>query len=331
MSPLSEFIEIANKQGLTATLTHFGATLTKLTFPDKNGKNQDLVLGFDTIEEFKKDTASLGKTVGRVANRIRNAEVIFDGKTYELEQNNGQHFLHGGKNGIGYKTWEVVRHAPQSVSFSVRANEEEDGLPGDAKIDVTYTVNDRNQLIIEHYATCQRPGFLALTNHAYWNLDGSDDVTEHWLEMDSDQFVEVDESACPTGAIRPSAGTIFDFKHAKQLKKAGEAGKLVELDNDLVIAKKDPPVTPTSNLRFWSEKSGIELLITTSYPVIHLYTAQHLDVIGKKGEHYKPNKALAIEPQFHSAAPNFDNFADVSLRPEDRYCQEIVYTFSHVN
>ncbi|EFO97740.1 hypothetical protein CRE_15893 [Caenorhabditis remanei] len=330
----SGFIEIANKQGLSATLLPFGATLAKLTFPDKEGKNQDLVLGFDTIDEFEADTASIGKTVGRVANRIRNSKLTFDGKEYSMKPNNGPHYLHGGPNGLGYRKWEVVRHAPQSVSFSVRANEQEDGLPGDAKIDVTYTVNDRNQLIIEHHATCETAGLLALTNHAYWNLDDSENVSEHFLEMSSEEYVEVDDTFCPTGAIRPVNKTRFDFRAGgKQLKKSGGApGELLDLDNDLVIAKKDPPVTPTSShLRFWSQKSGIEMSITTSYPVIHLYASKFLECRGKNGEHYKPNKALAIEPQFHSAAPNFDNFPDVSLRPGQHYCQEIVYTFSRVN
>uniref|UniRef100_A0A8R1DWZ1 Galactose mutarotase n=1 Tax=Caenorhabditis japonica TaxID=281687 RepID=A0A8R1DWZ1_CAEJA len=303
---LTEFIEIANKQGLTATLLPFGATLAKLTFPDKNGKNQDLVLGFDTIDEFKKDTASLGKTVGRVANRIRDAKLIFDGKSYELEKNNGEHFLHGGSKGLGYKTWEVVRHAPQSVSFSVRIDESEDGLPGDAKVDVTYTINDRNQLIIEHHATCHKPGLLALTNHSYWNLDGSEDVTEHFLEMNSEEYVEIDETYCPTGAIRDSKNSQLDFRQGKMLKKAGQEGQILDLDSDLVIAKNE--LTPATHLRLWSEKSGIELSITTSYPVIHLYASKFLDVVGKKEEHYKPNKALAVEPQFHSAAPNFVRF-----------------------
>ncbi|CAO4378004.1 unnamed protein product [Caenorhabditis nigoni] len=328
----SGFIEIANKQGLSATLLPFGATLAKLTFPDKDGKNQDLVLGFNTIDEFESDTQSLGKTVGRVANRIKNSQLKFDGKEYKMTPNDGPHYLHGGPNGLGYRKWELVRHAPQSVSFSVKANEQEDGLPGDAKIDVTYTVNDRNQLIIEHHATCETAGLLALTNHAYWNLDGSEDVKEHFLEVDSEEYVEVDDTFCPTGAIRCVKGTRFDFRSGKQLKAFGESeNEVLDLDNDLVIARKDPPITPTSNLRFWSQKSGIELSITTSYPVIHLYASKFLDCSGKNGEHYGANKALAIEPQFHSAAPNFENFPDVSLRPGQDYCQEIVYTFSHVN
>ncbi|CAL2043900.1 unnamed protein product [Caenorhabditis brenneri] len=328
----SGFIEISNKQGLSVTLLPFGATLAKVAFPDKNGINQDLVLGFDTIDEFENDTASIGKTVGRVANRVKDSKLTFDGKEYSMTPNNGPHYLHGGPNGLGQRKWEVVRHDPRSVSFSVKANEQEDGLPGDAKIDVTYTVNDRNQLIIEHHATCENAGLLALTNHAYWNLDGSETISDHFLEMDSEEYVEVDHTFCPTGFIRPVNRTRFDFRNGKPLRESGLPGEeLLDLDNDLVIAKKDPPVTPTSYLRFWSQKSGIELSIITSYPVIHLYASKFLDCIGKHGEHYKANKALAIEPQFHSAAPNFDHFPDVSHRPGQHYCQEIVYTFSHVN
>lgn len=140
----------------------------------------------------------------------------------------------------------MVRHAPQSVSFSVSIDESEDGLPGDAKVDVTYTINDRNQLIIEHYATCKKAGLLALTNHAYWNLDGSETISDHHLEMDSDEYVEVDDSFCPNGSIKSVNGSIFDFRKGKRF---GEEEKLMELDNDLVIKKNDPPVTPTAHLR----------------------------------------------------------------------------------
>ncbi|CAI5451582.1 unnamed protein product [Caenorhabditis angaria] len=328
MTTSEEFIEITNKQGLVAWLLPFGATLAKLTFPDKNGVAQDVILGFDSIKEFEKDTASIGKTVGRVANRIKNAEVQFDGKKYVLEKNNGPHFLHGGSNGIGNKLWEIVRHSSRSVSFSILVDEQMDGLPGNAKIDVTYTVNDRNQLIVEHYATCTSAGLIAITNHAYWNLDGSETVAEHILEVDANEYVEVDSTDCPTGAILSVRNTIYDFTSPRKLETLRDIDGVLNIDNDLVTSTQS---TPKVSLRLFSEKSGIEVTIRSSYPTIHLYASKYLDTIGRGNEKYGQGKGLAIEPQFHSAAPNFDNFPDVSLRPGENYSHEIVYSLSTIN
>ncbi|CAB3397529.1 unnamed protein product [Caenorhabditis bovis] len=325
-----QFIKIGNEKGLNAYLLPYSATIARITFPDKNNVQTDLILGFDTPKEYETDTFYMGRTIARVANRIRNATFEFDGRVYHLPPNNGSHFIHGGSKGPCFKTWEIVRDSPESVSFSCKVEELEDDLPGNAKIDVTYTINDRNQIIVEHYATCTKPGILAITNHAYWNLDNSETILDHYLESEAAEYVETDETACPTGAILSVTSTNYDFRKARKLRSIANNDSAVLLDNDLVLPTVSPSVVPRTHLRFWSEKSGIEMAIVTSYPVIHLYAGYYLNGAGRNGEIYSKNKALAIEPQFHSAAPNFSHFPDVSLRPGQNYSQEIVYTFSHI-
>ncbi|CAD6186573.1 unnamed protein product [Caenorhabditis auriculariae] len=308
---MSDFIEIRNDSGLSVFVLPYGATLASIQFPAKDGKPIDLILGFATKEDYEKDTAYIGRTVGRVANRVKNAEFEFQGKKFELEANNPPHSLHGGSKGIAFKEWEVVRHSNKSVSLRVKVDDESDGFPGDAIIEVTYTVNDRNQLVIEHFATCTKPGVLALTNHAYWNLDGSETISDHILEVSASSYLPVDETCCPTGAILTVQNTDFDFRSPKSLASLADENKLIRLDNDLLL----DPVNQCSPhcVRLRSDVSGIQLDISTSYP---------------KRRFVWTEQGISIEAQFPSAALNFKNFADVFMEPGRQYCQEVVHTFS---
>ncbi|KHJ75538.1 aldose 1-epimerase, partial [Oesophagostomum dentatum] len=198
-APIEPFIEISSSQGLTARFLPLGATLASLFVKDRDSNPVDVVLGFDDIKSYKKDNAYIGRTVGRVCNRIGFGNFVFDGKKYKLPIDCPPHSLHSGPKGIALREWEVVRRTPTSVTFRMMTDESEDGLPGDAKIDVTYTVNDRNQLVIEHGATCTSPGVLNLTNHTYWNLDGGETVRQHVLHVDADKYLPTDSTDYPTG------------------------------------------------------------------------------------------------------------------------------------
>ncbi|RCN28145.1 putative aldose 1-epimerase, partial [Ancylostoma caninum] len=310
-APVEPFIEISSTQGVTARFLPYGATITSLFVKDRDSNPVDVVLGFDDVKGYKQDTAYVGRTIGRVCNRIGNARFTFEGKQYELPVNNPPHHLHSGPEGIALKEWEVARHTPTSVTFRKRTNEEEDGLPGDAKIDVTYTVNDRNQLVIEHGATCHSPGVLNLTNHSYWNLDGSQSVRDHLLYIGADRYLPTDSNDFPTGSFLDSIefrqrclgeiasvqGTKFDFNEEKPLTSLCDASGNIDIDDDMVLCED----RQSRYLSLFSPVSGIRMKVTTSYPVIHLYGAKHLKCKGKQGEEYGSGKGLAIEAQFHTA------------------------------
>ncbi|KAE9413434.1 hypothetical protein Angca_010115 [Angiostrongylus cantonensis] len=232
---METFIEISSTQGLTARFSPLGATLTSLLVQDCDGKPIDVVLGFDTYKDYLNDTMYMGRTVGRVCNRIRYGRFTFDDRQFELPINAPPHHLHGGPRGIALKEWNVVRQTPTSVSFRMCTSEAEDGFPGDAKIDVTYTVNDRNQLLIEHGANCTTAGVLNLTNHSYWNLDGSQSVKNHWLKVRADAYLPTDQDDLPTGEIRPVEGSRFDFSEQKPLESLLDQNGNIDIDNDLIL------------------------------------------------------------------------------------------------
>ncbi|KAJ1357971.1 hypothetical protein KIN20_016254 [Parelaphostrongylus tenuis] len=322
MEPL---IEISSTLGLTARFLPLGATLTSLLVQDRDGKPVDVVLGFDNYKDYLNDTMYMGRTVGRVCNRIRHGRFTFDNKQFELPINSPPHHLHSGPSGIALKDWNVVQQTPTSVSFRMCVSESEDGFPGDAKIDVTYTVNDRNQLLIEHGAHCTKAGVLSLTNHSYWNLDGSQSVKNHFLKVGADAYLPTDQGDLPTGEIRPVEGTRFDFTQEKSLECLLDKNGNIDIDNDLILR---PARNPHRALSLFSPISGIKMVVTTSYPVIHLYGGRHINCKGKNGESYGSGKGISIEPQFHTAAVNYDNFPDIRLSPDRPYFQEIVYSFS---
>ncbi|XGW04090.1 hypothetical protein V3C99_015326 [Haemonchus contortus] len=326
---MNSLIEISSTQGVTAQFIPLGATLTSLFVKDRHGNDVDVVLGYDNIKGYKADNAYMGRTVGRVCNRIRFGQFTFDGRVYQLPINDHPHLIHGGPQGIALKEWEVVRQTPTSVTFRIWANEANDGFPGDAKIDITYTVNDRNQLLIEHGATCTSPGVLNLTNHSYWNLDGSASVRDHRLQVDADAFLPTDEDDFPTGEVLDVKGCRFDFTEEKSLESLVDDRSNIDIDNDLVLSADR---SRGHALTLYSPTSGIKMGASTSYPVIHLYGSRHLhSVEGKGGEQYQSGKALAIEPQFHTGSLNYDNFPSIRFDPKQPYFQEVVYTFSTIS
>ncbi|PAV58583.1 hypothetical protein WR25_18676 [Diploscapter pachys] len=325
-----DFIEITNEEHtVTAYLLPYAATLASVIFQDKNKKPQDLVLGFSNKKGYLEDTAYLGRTIGRIANRIKNGEFEFRGKTVNLHTNLPPHHLHGGPNGIAKRDWEVRSHSKGSVTFGIKTDTSIDSYPGDAIIEVTYTINDKNQLVVEHSARCTEPGVLALTNHAYWNLDGSDSIHAHRLHIAASTYLPVDETNLATGEIASVENTKFDFREPKELGAVKDDDGMIDLDNDWILDKEGPE--QLHQLSFWSNQSGIRMDIQTSYPAIHLYAAKRLNTKGKEDAVYGANKALAIEPQLYSSAVNYPGkFPSVEITPEKPYSYEIIYSFSHI-
>ncbi|PAV58930.1 hypothetical protein WR25_10476 isoform B [Diploscapter pachys] len=225
------------------------------------------------------------------------------------------------------RDWEVRSHSKGSVTFGIKTDTSIDSYPGDAVIEVTYTINDKNQLVVEHFARCTEPGVLALTNHAYWNLDGSvsiqrslhlktnfqNSIHAHRLHIAASTYLPVDETNLATGEIASVENTKFDFREPKELGAVKDDDGMIDLDNDWILDKKGPE--QLHQLSLWSNQSGIRMDIQTSYPAIHLYAAKRLNIKGKENAVYGANKALAIEPQLYSSAVNYVGFRIFQIDP----------------
>src|SRR5579862_2018329 len=233
---------LRNAGGLTATLTNYGTILRELHAPGRDGTMADVVLGFDTIEEYLKPHPFFGATAGRVANRIGNASFTLDGKEYVLAKNNGPHTLHGGLRGFDKHVWSATQgDGPDGawVSFSRTSPDGEEGFPGTVKATVLYRLTPKNELVIEMSATTDKPTLVNLANHSYWNLagQGSGTILGQSLQLFCDRYTPGDATLVPKGTIEPVDGTPYDFRSPKpigrDLQKTG--GNPVGYDTNFVV------------------------------------------------------------------------------------------------
>ena len=218
----SKLLYIENSKGMKAVVSDFGAALLKLYVPDKNGKSQDVVLGYETLEDYENGGDSVGATVGRVANRIGTGAFELNGKKYELTKNdNGENTLHGGTDFYNKRMWSVKEEDDTHVVFMLVSPDGDQGFPGEVKIEVSYTVTEENELKIHYYAIPDQDTLLNMTNHSYFNLAGHASGTacnaKVWL--DADAFTETDAELIPTGTVIPVEGTPMDFREGKKVAK----------------------------------------------------------------------------------------------------------------
>ncbi|GMR59238.1 hypothetical protein PMAYCL1PPCAC_29433, partial [Pristionchus mayeri] len=322
-SPI-EFVDITNDEGLRARLLSWGATLVSLWFHDKEGREHDCVLGYDSIQEYEKDGVQMGRTIGRVSNRIKEGLFTLEDRKIQLEKNEGNNHLHGGSKGCSQRNWSIHRRSSNSVTFLITQREELDGYPGDAMIKCTYTVNDLNQLVIEHRAETTVPSPIAMTNHAYWNLD--EDATtclDMHLFVRAHYYLPVDAEQCPNGDTKPVFGTSYNFNKMRRI------GPSPPIDHDLILTEHDKNQIV---LALECPSTGIRMTMRTTYPSIHIYSAEHFDgsIHGKGGRSYPEAAGLAIEPQQYTSAVHFDWFPPVIVHPDTPYEQEIIYSFQHI-
>ena len=238
---------LTNKNGMTAKIMTYGATLTELHVPDRDGKFADVVLGFDNLEGYLKGHPYFGATVGRVANRIAKGKFTLDGKEYKLAINNGPNALHGGLKGFDKVVWMAERYPTKSgepaVEFKYISKDGEEGYPGTLNAVVLYALTDANELAISYKAVTDQATPVNLTNHSYFNLagQGNGDILDHVLTINADKFTPTDDTLIPTGEIKDVKGTPFDFtkptpigKHLKEIK-----ADPVGYDLNYVLNKKD--------------------------------------------------------------------------------------------
>ena len=329
---------LTNKNGVEAKITNYGATLTSIKAPDRTGKMDDVVLGYDSIDGYLAKNPHLGAIAGRYANRIANGEFKLNGKTYTLAKNNGPNHLHGGPNGFYKQIWtasDASGKDGQAVSFKYLSKDGEENYPGNLTAIVTYTLTDKNELKIDYQATTDKDTVLNLTNHAYFNLAGagSGDVLGHELKINSKETTVVDKTLIPTGKMAPVAGTPFDFSKLTAIgARINDKNEQLEIgqgyDHNFVLATGGSLTAQA--VEVYEPSTGRVMEVFTDQPGVQLYTANHLDgsIVGKAGKTYNKRGGFCLETQHYPDSPNKPNFPTTTLKPGEKFHSTTIFKFS---
>jgi aldose 1-epimerase len=321
---------LRNRQGISAEVMTYGATLMALRTPDRRGRFASIVLGFDTLEPYLAGTPYFGATIGRYANRIAGARFELDEREHKLAVNDGRNHLHGGAHGFDKVVWDARPFTDAEgagVAFSHLSADGDEGYPGDLAVEATYRLTEDNRLIIDYRATTTKPTHVNLTHHSYFNLSGdaSREVTDHELIIAADRFTPVDAELIPTGDLRNVTGSPFDFRtpHAigarieendAQLRLAGG------YDHNFVLNKPAPDAL--SRAAIVSEpESGRAMEVWTTEPGLQFYSGNSLAAPSKR------RSGLCLEPQHFPNTPNEPRFPSTILRPGEEYRSRTEFRF----
>ncbi|HEX2972876.1 MAG TPA: aldose epimerase family protein [Tepidisphaeraceae bacterium] len=316
---------LTNAHGMVAKVMNYGATLVELHVPDKNGKVADVVLGFDDLKSYVERNPLFGSTVGRVANRIANAKFTLNGVEYPLSKNAGPHHIHGRLDKVLWKAHPVEGKDGPSVMFTYLSPDMDEGYPGNLSLIVIYTLTHKNELKIDYKATTDKPTPVNLTNHSYFNLAGTGDVLDHELTLTADKYTVADNALIPTGEVRSVANTPLDFTKPTAIgARIAQVGS--GYDHNFVLNNTDGTLALAARVR--DPKSGRVMEVLTTEPGVQLYTANHLNMAGKRGVTYKKHAALCLETQHFPDSVNHPDFPSTILNPGKTYSQVTIFRFS---
>ena len=325
---------LVNAHGLQAKLITYGATLTELYVPDRNGKLDDVVLGFDNLEQYLGEHPYFGATVGRVANRIAKGKFTLEGQDYSLAINNAPNSLHGGIKGFNRVVWQAepgLKSDGAGVKFTYISRDGEEGYPGNLTATVVYTLTDRNELRIEYTATTDKTTLINLTHHGYFNLAGSGDILGHEMMLAARRYTPVDDTLIPTGELAPVKGTPMDFTKPRPIgSRIGElTNKPSGYDHNYVLNSGGGKPTLLA-LRVREPRTGRTMELYTTEPGIQFYTGNFLDgtLKGKRGVVYQKHAAFCVEADHFPDAIHHPNFPSIVLQPGQTYHQLTVHRFS---
>lgn len=320
------YIITLQNDDLILKTTNFGCNIISLYTKDKNNIFGDIVLGFDSIDDYKNQDKYIGAVVGRCANRISNALFSLNDKEYKIAKNNGPNHLHGGINGFDKKIFEY-QVLNNGVEFFYLSKSGEEGYPGNLKLKVSYILNE-NSILINYDAISDEDTIINLTNHTYFNLSGKCcDINNHFLKINSDYFGEIDENGLATGRLLKVDDTPFDFR------KFREIGNGLSYDNSQIKIGQgyDHPyllVDKKNQIELWEKISSRRMIISTSMPCVQLYTANYLDgtIRGKGGWYYNARDGVCLETQCFPNSIN-NGVTDVILRKNTNYSKATTWTF----
>jgi len=329
---------LTNSHGMEVRAMTYGGIIVSLRVPDKSGKVADVVLGFDKFDGYLDNKPYMGAIVGRYGNRIANAEFTLDGVKYTLAKNNGPNSLHGGVKGFDKVVWdgESSQNADgASVAFTYLSKDGEEGFPGNLRVKVTYTLTEKNELIVDYHATTDKATPVNLTQHSYFNLsgEGNGDILKHEVRLNADKFTAVDDNLIPTGELRLVKGTPLDFDKSTAIgaRINDNYQQLViakGYDHNFVISRKGDGLELAARVK--DPASGRVLEVLTTQPGVQFYTGNFLDgtVTGKQGHVYKQRYGFCLETQHYPDSPNHPEFPTSILRPGQTYESRTVFKFS---
>jgi aldose 1-epimerase len=304
---------------------------------DREGQLGDVVLGHATLDGYLAGNGQyLGALVGRYANRIARGRFTLDGRDFQLACNDGLHHLHGGLRGFGQVTWSALARPGAhgaSLELGRTSQDGEEGYPGRLAVTATYTLNDDDELRLDYAATTDAPTHCSLTNHGYFNLDGSRDVLEHLLTLHARRFLTVDAGLIPTGELREVAGTPMDFTSPTAVgARLGVDDEQLRLargyDHCWVLERRGAGLAPAATLV--GPVSGRRMEVLTTEPALQFYSGNLLDgtLTGKGGRVYGPRAGLCLEPEHFPDSPNHPDFPSTVLRPGQAYRSTTVLRFT---
>jgi len=329
---------LTNSNGVEARITNYGGILVSLKVPDRDGKLDDVVLGYDTLDEYIEASPYFGALIGRYGNRIAKGRFTLDGTEYTLATNNDENHLHGGLKGFDKVVWKaraMLADRGPGLTLTYLSADGEEGYPGNLSVKVVYILTDDDELRIHYSATTDKPTPVNLTNHSYFNLagQGGGDILSHKLMLRADRFIPVDEGLIPTGELRPVADTPFDFNKPTAIgARIEQEDQQLEFgggyDHCWVLSESDAQMPLAA--RVFEPTTGRVMHLFSAEPGIQFYCGNFLDGsnVGKGGKAYEYRSGFCLETQHFPDSPNQPDFPSVILKPGDKYETATVYRFS---
>ena len=331
----TDLYTLRNKNNMEVCVTNFGGRIVSVMVPDKDGQMRDVVLGFDSIQDYVSKPSDFGASIGSYANRINQGRFTLDGTEYQLPQNNYGHCLHGGPQGFQYRVFDAVQPNPQELELTYMAEDGEEGFPGNITCKVLMKLTDDNAIDIRYEAETDKPTIVNMTNHSYFNLDGDAARNEaHLLTIDADYYTPVDSTFMTTGEIAPVEGTPMDFRTPTPVGARINDYDFVQLkngngyDHNWVLNTKGDITRKCATLE--SPLTGIVLDVYTNEPGIQVYAGNFLDgsLTGKKGITYNQRASVCLETQKYPDTPNKPEWPSAVLRPGEKYMSQCIFKFS---
>ena len=329
-----EIYSLTGAGGAGVAISNYGGAIVSLKVPDRRGRIDDVVLGFDTLEGYLAGLAYFGAIIGRYGNRIARGAFTLNGVQYKLATNNGQNHLHGGVRGFDKVVWQVHRASPRTLELRYTSVDGEEGYPGELESTVTYRWTESNELRIDYRATTDKDTVVNLTSHSYFNLKGhgEGEITDHLVTINADRFTPVNEHLIPTGELRKVKGTPFDFRQPRPIgERIDSEHQQIAFgggyDHNLVLNRSGAELELAA--RVVEPKSGRVMEVLTTEPGLQFYTGNFLDgARGKAGKVYPKRAGFCMETQHFPDSMNQPKFPPVVLKPGSTYQSTTVYRFS---
>lgn len=329
---------LKNANGMEVCVTNFGGRIVSIMVPDRNGDFKDVVLGFDSVQAYfpQNNLSDFGASIGRYANRINQGKIVIDGDTIQLPKNNFGHCLHGGPNGWQYKVYTAEQPNDSTVVLTLESPDGDNNFPGNVTAQVTYTLTGDNAIDIAYKATTDKPTYINMTNHSYFNLNGdpTQPITNNILTVNASRYTPVDATYMTTGEILDVKDTPMDFTSPKEVGAQIAEVEFEQIkfgngyDHNWVLDTNGDDSQVAATL--YSPTTGIQLEVLTDEPGIQVYSGNFLDgkVTGKKGIVYQQRTGICLETQKYPDTPNKPEWPSALLKPGETYTSHCVFRFS---